>query len=235
MVDDSSPDDATAVADRRTPLWVRIAGFVGSLAIIAGLVLVVVGRDRDRNERSGTTGVTARTVALPPDNGGSITTTTPVSTPAGEGPTTLPRTPRTNDEVAGQLERALRSNTGFVHKVSCLPQGDLQRGEVLECFAATEPVIKEAPPSTVLAVVVDDQGHIVWTQAPGNDNTLEQLRTDRNLSCDDLAAQNRPWAYVLAYWLANDRPAGLDPGGTGRPCDGRYSSADIDHTLASAI
>jgi hypothetical protein len=233
--DPGDPGDTGDTGDRRAPLWARALGFAVAMALFVGIVAVVLVRDRQRTDASGTTGVTAETFALPADNGGSSTTTTVVPTPSGDGPTTLPRQPRTNDEVALAVERALKEGSGFVYKASCLPQQTVARDDVLECFVAGEPPVKEAPPGTVLAVVIDDQGHFIWTHASSNDDTLDALRAEPNLSCDDLAGQARPWAYVLAYWLANGRPAALDPNGSGRPCEGRYSSADIDQALGGAI
>jgi hypothetical protein len=221
--------------DDRAPLWARIVGFAALMALFIGIVAVVLVRDRGRTEASGTTGATADTVALPAGNGGSVTTTTTVPTPTGDDPTTRPRQPRTNNDVALAVERALKLTSGFVYKASCLPQGTVARDDVLECFVASEPPVNEAPAGSVLAVVVDDQGHVIWTHKNGNDDTLDALRAQPGLSCDDLAAKAEPWTYVFAYWLANGRPAALDPDGTGRPCDGRYSSADIDQALAATI
>jgi hypothetical protein len=210
--------------------------FAVAILVFVGLVGVVVSRDRSRNDpANAATGSTARTVPLPPDNGGGSSTTTTVVRPPGSGPDTVARRGRTNDDVALAIEQLLRTNTGFTYKASCLPGGEAHRDDLLTCSVASEPVIANAPPGTVAAVVVGDQGRFVWTQADGDELTLDNLRREPNLTCDDLAARNRPWAYVLAYWVANDRPAALDPSGSGRPCDGRYSAADIDQTLAAAV
>src|SRR5262249_51729352 len=141
----------------------RLAGFVIVMVVIVGLVLVVLLRDRDRTEASGTTGSTARTVPLPADNGGVITTTTAVPNPPGTGPATLPRRPRTNDDVALALESALKRSSGFIYKASCQPGGSVEPDTVLECSVVSEPAVTEAPPGIVLAVPVDPQDRVVWT------------------------------------------------------------------------
>ncbi len=211
----------------------RVVGFVTVLAVLSALVGVVVIRGRERDDRPGS-GTTVRPFALPPDNGGSMRTTTAVPLPPGTGPATLPRGPRTNNEVALSLESALKRSSGWTHKVSCLPQGPLQPGEVLECHAASEPPIREAPPSTILAVVVDQQGRFVYAQKPDDSYTIEALTVDPGLSCDALIQRGYPYVVALAYWEANGRPGSLDPQGSGRPCGDRYPLGEIEQVLAGA-
>jgi hypothetical protein len=220
---------------RQLPFAARLAGFVVVLVVLVGLVVVVLVRDRDRTEASGSTGATARTVPLPADNGGVITTTTAVPTPTGSGPATAPRRARDNDDIAVALEAALKRSSGFIYKASCQPAGAVDADTVLECSVASEPAVKEAPPGSVVAVVVDPQGKVVWTLGSSTDTTIGALQANPDLSCDDLAAQGRPWTAVLAYWAVNGRPERLDPSGRGRPCEGRYPSADIDQALAGAV
>ncbi|MBI2704608.1 MAG: hypothetical protein HYX32_04875 [Actinobacteria bacterium] len=231
----ASPDGP--LDDPRAPLWARLVGFLALVGAIAALTAIVLVRDRDREQRSGAGAgaATAETVALPADNGGSMVPPTTVLAPPGSGPSTLPRRARTNDGVALELERVLKRDIGFTHKVSCTPAGALQTGEVLECYAAAEPPIKEAPPSSILAVVIDDGGRFVWARTEGDSYNLATLTADPTLTCDALAGAGSSYAYVLAYFEANNRPSALDPSGAGRPCADRFSQQDIDATFASAI
>jgi hypothetical protein len=228
-------DDLTPPDDPRAPLWARILGFVAVLACFAALVAIVLVQGRDRDERAGTGEATAETVALPADNGGSLVSPTRVPTPSGTGPATVPRRPRTGNDVAIELERVLKRDIGFTHKVSCYPNGPLTPDTVLECHAASEPPIKEAPPSSIVAVVVGEDGRVVWARTEGDSYTLAALTADPDQTCEALAAKG--YAYVLAFWQANGRPATLDPADSGRPCrDHRdqFSDADVDAALAAA-
>lgn len=220
--------------DPRAPLWARALGFVAVLALLGGLATVVVMRDRYRDDQAGRAGTTARTVPLAPDDGGTLPPTTRAPRPSGTGPATVPRTARTNTEVALSLEAVLKRDSGFSQKVSCTPDGPLKKGDVLECHAASEPPIREAPPSTVLAVVIDDDGRFVYGQKTDNSYTVDALTADPNLSCDALVQRGYPYPVVLAYFEANNRPPALDPKGTGRPCEGPFPTADIDAAMSRA-
>lgn len=223
------------LADPRAPLWARVLGFAVVLAFLVSLAIVVVMRDRHRDTLAGRAGTTARTVALAPDDGGTLVPPTSATVPPGTGPNTIPRSPRTNTEVSLALEAALKRDSGFSQKVSCLPEGALTKGAVLECHAASEPPIREAPPSTVLAVVIDDDGRFIYGRRADGSYTLASLTADPGLGCDALLQRGYPYAVVLAYFEANGRPAALDPKATGRPCEGLLPSQDIDAAMASAL
>lgn len=229
-------DDAVdePLDDPRAPLWLRLSGFVGVLAFLALLASVVMIRDRHRDDQAGRADRAPQTVVLPVENGGSMRVTTQVPTPPGSGPDTLPRGPRTNNEVALSLEAALKRDSGWTHKVSCLPGGSVTKGTVLECHAASEPPIREAPPGTIFAVVIDGEGRFVWAARPDESYTVAALTADPGLSCEALVQRGYPFVVALAYWEANGRPALLDPGSSGSPCSDQYSAADIDSAFSRA-
>lgn len=227
--------DADAAEGRRAPLWARLAGLAAVLVVAAGLVLVVVRHDRDVQTGANRPASPPRTYTLPADNGGTITPDTRPPAPGGPAPETLPRTPPTNTEVSLELERALKRRSGFTHKASCTPEGQLSKGEVLECHASSEPLIREAPPTDILVVVIDDDGRFVWMQGNGEPYSLAALQADPNLTCEALAGKGWRWGVVLAYWEANGRPAALDPDGTGRPCAASFPAGEIDAVLGAAV
>ena len=242
--DDDAPTAATSSAGadrgddddigaRYAPLWLRALGFVVVVAVFVGMIAVVLTRQGERADRAATTGSTARTVPVPGAILGTTTSKAPPPLPDG-GTTLVPRRGNlTSDQVATALEVQLPLETGWTHAVSCGAPQPIAAGEVLECQARTEPPIREVPPSTVLVVVLDDGGRFTWQRGTTATTTIAGLQ-DGGLSCADLVAKGFPYVSTLAWWNLHDRPAALDPSGSGRPCADAYPAADVDAAFAKA-
>ncbi|MFN8039753.1 MAG: hypothetical protein U0Q07_11145 [Acidimicrobiales bacterium] len=222
-----------AIGARRTPLWLRALGFVVVVGVFVGMVAVVLTRQGDRADRAASTGATARTVPVPGEILGTTTSKAPPALPDGGTTSAARRQNLTTDQVATALEVQLPLETGWTHAVSCGAPQPIAAGEVLECQARTEPPIKEVPPSTVLVVVLDDGGRFTWQRGTTGPVTIAALQ-DGGLSCADLVARGFPYVSTLAWWNLHDRPAALDPAGTGRPCADAYPAADVDAAFAKA-
>ena len=247
MADDDQPADVPAgevpadgaepadddIGARPSPLWLRALGFVVVVVVVVGMVAVVLTRQGERADRAASTGATARTVPVPGEILGTTTFKAPPPLPAG-GTTAAPRRQNlTTDQVATALEVQLPLETGWTHAVSCGAPQPIAAGEVVECQARTEPPIQKVPPSTVLVVVLDDAGRFTWQRATTGPVTIAALQ-DGGLSCADLVARGFPYVSTLAWWNLHDRPAALDPTGSGRPCADAYPAADVDAAFTKA-
>ncbi len=214
----------------RLPLWGRVAGFVVVLVVLAGLAAVVVVRDRDRREGDKSAGATVTTASVLPPR--------PLVTGATTGTTAPPRprvAPPDENFVATELELAIARETGWTHAITCRPSGPIRRDSVLQCDAHTEPPIDFVPPSTVIAVVVDDDGHFVWARGRTGQVTLDGLRAAPELDCALLRAHEYPYASAVAYWLLRDRPPVITVDDAGRPCVEAYGSREVDQAFAAAL
>ncbi len=233
VVADAARVTEDEVGARHTPLWLRAVGFVVVVVVFVGMIAIVLTRQGERADQAASTGSTARTVPVPAAILGTTTSKAPPPLPAGG--TTVParRQGLTTDQVATALEVQLPLETGWTHAVSCGAPQPIAAGEVLECQAHTEPPIKEVPPSTVLVVVLDDGGRFTWQRGTTAPTTIAGLQ-DANLSCADLVARGFPYVSALAWWNLHDRPAALDPTGTGRPCADAYPASDVDAAFTKA-
>ncbi len=218
----------------RPPLTlpVRLAILAGTVAVAVGAVVVVVRHEADAPERARAALPSVTTYAVPPDI--LVPRTRPYATapPATGG--TVPRAEPTNDQVQVALETVIKRRTGWTHKVLCIPDRPLFRGEVLGCHATTEPPIKEQQPSDVLAVVVGDDGRFVWVRGTDGPFTLAALDIGEK-SCGDLRNQGWPWASVLAYDEFNHHPASIDRDADGRPCVAAYGTEAVDAAFGEAL
>jgi hypothetical protein len=231
---DAHSDHSSAVElrelDHRAPLWARVVGFVAVLAAFAGLAAVVIVRDRDRREGDKSAGATVTTESVLPPR--------PLVTGATTGTTALPRptiVPPDENRVATELEQVVARDTGWTHAIECRPAGPIGRDSVLQCDAHTEPPIDFVPPSTVIAVVIDDGGRFIWARGRTGHVTLEGLRSAPELDCALLRAHEYPYASAYAYWVLRGRPPYITVNELGRPCVDEYGEAEVDAVFAAAL
>lgn len=216
--------------DHRAPLWARVLGFVAALAAFAGLAAVVIVRDHDRREGDKSAGATVTTESVLPPR--------PLVTGATTGTTAPPRptvVPPDENRVATELERAIARDTGWTHAIECRPSGPIRRDSVLQCDAHTEPPIDFVPPSTVIAVGIDDDGRFIWARGRTGHVTIDGLRSAPELDCALLRAHEYPYASAYGYWVLRGRPANIDVDVRGRPCVDAYGAAEVDAVFAAAL
>ncbi|MEZ5135324.1 MAG: hypothetical protein R2699_09785 [Acidimicrobiales bacterium] len=209
----------------------RIAAFVAIVVAIVAVVVYVVRADIDRrNADHGASLSTVSTFPSPPPPGGGSTSMAPGSTTPLPAPGAL-----TGSSLAIELEQRIRTETGWTHKVTCDPAGAVAVGSVLSCTAATEPPIREVPPSTIIAVVVAPD-RAVAARGRGGPFSADVLLGEPDQTCAAMLDAGYPYVSALAWWWLHDRPPALVEGeALDRPCVETYGPAAVDAAFAAAV
>lgn len=216
---------------RELPLAWRVLGLV---AVVAGLALIaalVMARDVQRQSADRSAGATVSTAAVLPRRGSGL----PIAGPGDSRPRPGTTLPLTTDDIATALEKEAQRETGWTHKLACSALGAIGPGATVECLAVTEPPIDGVAPSRFVAVVLDDGARFVWLRGSPGAVSIEVLRSMGAPGCGQMLADGIPYGVAYASWVVRGRPAALDAGGGGRPCEGTYPTSDIDAFFALAL
>lgn len=206
-----------------------MAAFVATIVVAVGLTAVVVGHDRDAPNRAAAAGVTAVTVAVPPEILLPVPPTFGPAPTRGTGPRRI-----TEDQVQVALEQAIKRTTGWTHKVVCSPEGVLAGDEVLSCRAQSEPPIREVEPTLVLAVVQPGGERVLWVRGTTGALSSDALTTEGK-GCADLRAAGFSWVAAVAYDAAWDHPETIDRDPDGRPCVAEFGPDEVAEAEGRAL